>query len=979
MSNYHSIIRNYGEPQSNFNAELAIKALSYKQDRYDSNAAKIQETLANYGNIDFARPEDRDNFYNKINNHIQNIEGLKGADLSNSSITSSITAHISKALDQDTLKQVGQTQQIRQFQQGLSELQKKNPDAITQTNYQDALIQAGYDKYMSEESDDLRNLNYTPFVDPTEDILGRIKKLKDVMGKQVIELPDRNSPTGFSEVTTDNMTVAQWMQYMPQLITQQNRDQFAINGRTAFGHSDEEAVKALDIAKETNLAPEKERLKKNQTILDDPTADEHSKEQAEKAIEASNNRILEINDYYARIPKNATAIGSYMEEQNLVENLARMIGSDPSIKFTQEKAYLARLKEQQAAAATNALGINRFTATELGADTTGSINLQKTHQEAKVEAQQQWKGRVNTLYDSFDDTTKKLIQDAQSVIKTNNPTFSDTEALHEAVLKHTTNPEVRTELMRMKDTQDRFIQAEAKALKKTSQDIFNSNYKEIYEAVAIEKHKMTIGRVPVKEYLISKGVNDSEDFLAFINSEKGTEFRAAISTNFLLSNMQDTLGGGINNIGKALTTDGKIGRLSNEDLFFFNQTAEILGETGLKFTDVFDIEDASFITNRLLPFGQSEVRDGESGMWRRSGVKLKEEDFLENIGDFQEVVFISLKEGAENNKVGQAIIKTLENREFSRPTPFNIQIGRDRTFYDDKTIRNTMSFSENRKRYEENLNANSVAIQGRNMVTVTLPGTQKEAQADPVYKEFESLMSLPTAQGGRFEINLSQPVRVTENLATGNVVISQFQSFASAKILDSTGIPQTGQDNKIEVSREDFNRLAPNVASQVELSQADQRIKFDRDKTVTSPYMSFIPTNNEQKMREHAMFVGEPNLAPYISKEGTISQIKNTLPEMYLPQANAKYRTAFDKALQNPNQFRAEMVSQGQYSYVSIKALGEEVYQIPTSDFDSTQIERLIYGTPQVFLGMALDFIATDLKNEQLDSFNKLQKVLEKI
>jgi hypothetical protein len=167
MANYHSIIHNYGRPQSNFNQELALQALSYKQGRYDANAAKIQETLNAYGDIELARPEDREYLYERLNRLVNNINGLSTADLSSTNVTSGIMGHISKALDENVLKQIQNTQKIKSFQSQVQEIKKSKPDQYSDVNYQVALMKSGYVDYINGNTDDLGDISYTPHVDVT--------------------------------------------------------------------------------------------------------------------------------------------------------------------------------------------------------------------------------------------------------------------------------------------------------------------------------------------------------------------------------------------------------------------------------------------------------------------------------------------------------------------------------------------------------------------------------------------------------------------------------------------------------------------------------------------------------------------------------------------------------------------------------------------------------------------------------------------
>src|SRR5699024_2033795 len=99
MASAYGIVHNYGEPQSLFDAELALQALSYKQQKFDANELKVKQALAQYGvqASQLARPQDREYMYDKVTSLIDNINGLRTADFSSSNVTEGIIGHIGQA------------------------------------------------------------------------------------------------------------------------------------------------------------------------------------------------------------------------------------------------------------------------------------------------------------------------------------------------------------------------------------------------------------------------------------------------------------------------------------------------------------------------------------------------------------------------------------------------------------------------------------------------------------------------------------------------------------------------------------------------------------------------------------------------------------------------------------------------------------------------------------------------------------------
>src|SRR5690606_26548484 len=128
MASAYGIIHNYGEPQSTFDAGLALQALQYKQQKYDANAIKIEQTLNQFGiqMNQLVRPEDREHLYQKVNKLVNSIQGLHGADLGKRGVTQGIIGHISQALDERTITQLGNSAKIRNFQSQVQAAQESD-------------------------------------------------------------------------------------------------------------------------------------------------------------------------------------------------------------------------------------------------------------------------------------------------------------------------------------------------------------------------------------------------------------------------------------------------------------------------------------------------------------------------------------------------------------------------------------------------------------------------------------------------------------------------------------------------------------------------------------------------------------------------------------------------------------------------------------------------------------------------------------
>lgn len=166
MANYHSIIRNWGEAESTFDTQLALGALEYKQQKYDANSSKIQETLNNYGNIGLLRDEEKQKLYNNLSQMVGTIEGVNGLDLSSNKITNTIMAEISKTIDEDLIKHHSLYKNKQKFDEVVSKKQSDGKGGYDERNVRYAEHFSGYEAYIRGEADSFSGLEYLEYADP---------------------------------------------------------------------------------------------------------------------------------------------------------------------------------------------------------------------------------------------------------------------------------------------------------------------------------------------------------------------------------------------------------------------------------------------------------------------------------------------------------------------------------------------------------------------------------------------------------------------------------------------------------------------------------------------------------------------------------------------------------------------------------------------------------------------------------------------
>lgn len=170
MANAYSTIRRYNQPQSSVQGELISTVLATKQGKFDVNMSQVNEALQQVSSIDLIRDRDKVKLYENLKGLITTLDNTDDLDFSTGGLGSEIATYVSKALDSDILTQAGNTIAIRNYQGQVNEIKNKKPDLYAQQNDWFATSQAGLTQYLQGDTDNLGNLNYTPYTDYNKEI-----------------------------------------------------------------------------------------------------------------------------------------------------------------------------------------------------------------------------------------------------------------------------------------------------------------------------------------------------------------------------------------------------------------------------------------------------------------------------------------------------------------------------------------------------------------------------------------------------------------------------------------------------------------------------------------------------------------------------------------------------------------------------------------------------------------------------------------
>lgn len=346
MANYLSQPYEVLQPTSNINVNLTQQVLALKQGTYDFNKSKIQQTLDSFSQeqLDLLRPEDQAYAANKITQLTNQLNKSGSRDLSQGFIADDILNTVrGVANDPIVLNAIENTQKYRNFQSQVQKIQEKNPELYSDTNYSYALNQGGFEDYMAGNTDKIGNLQYSNFVDVTSTALKKVKELKDLRGKQVIETPDPQNPGQTIKRSIEGLTDQEIFQYIPNLLSSQENQQLTINGWSKYGGNLELAKSNLDSYKTETVSNIDENIENARAIINNSAVSSEDKKRAQAKL-ASYEKQKEqfITEVDSIDVNNAAAIGGVLERNSWKAALATMAKSEWSQELEKDEYYFAK-------------------------------------------------------------------------------------------------------------------------------------------------------------------------------------------------------------------------------------------------------------------------------------------------------------------------------------------------------------------------------------------------------------------------------------------------------------------------------------------------------------------------------------------------------------------------------------------------------------------------------------------------------------
>ena len=165
---------------------IDFQVLNTLQTRYDANKAIVDQTIAQYEMLKGLRSEDNEYIANKVAEVKSQIDSYGNLRFEHRSTVDSLSKVLQNVIKDPIVRDAVQSKAVYDsFNAEVSELKKKDPSKYNDANYAFSLYQGGFEEYKAGKSKKLNNLSYIPYTDLNEEVLKKLKTVKDIKGKIV--------------------------------------------------------------------------------------------------------------------------------------------------------------------------------------------------------------------------------------------------------------------------------------------------------------------------------------------------------------------------------------------------------------------------------------------------------------------------------------------------------------------------------------------------------------------------------------------------------------------------------------------------------------------------------------------------------------------------------------------------------------------------------------------------------------------------
>ena len=927
MANYQSVpaqYANYVDPIDNDRLE---KTLKLKDAKYKQNMMQVAGAIQSVASIDLLRDQDKMHLYNNLKNVLQTVDDSDNIDFSNGLVGSELQMYISSAIDKDVLKNAGIAQKYKGFQTQMQEKQAKGDGSFSQINYQDAMIQSGFEGYMQGENDNVNSFNYTDYIDVDSKMFKRAKEIKDLYPKSPVKIPDPNNPGRMINREVSQLSQPEWQAFLQMGMSEQDRAQLAINGRVRYDYN--------DMAAQMDVQPQRQEIEKSydsaiQTAQSKLSgADDATKQKVNEAVEQLQGQRKAALTKFDGNSQTAGQIGGRLLEEQLITGLASTMARDTFLGYTKDDAYFAQGKAEKLldpndpfTMDANLDGIQDYNVTTRPTQTPEGLgNIVDNYDTQYKNEKDGFSSMTSEIYNSLPDneTTQALKTEVRENYKRENgkePT--ELQLQREVVLKSVDALPLkqRKDYLASQDRVAAFQEQIGSAQKEASNRMFlqgaGTMYEEFVSDTFGEKDIIMFDggkQTTFSSYLAKQGIDSQEKFNRFLASDsqaskkfKGNfQLQSLDMEDFRTINPYYRQGGGPRRGG--LSIGSKIG-LDKSSIRNLRESFSNM-ETGEKFDDVFQVNGSD----------------------------------------------LTIKKQAEESSFVSIMDKTLKE-DISGRGPF----GSDRTVQNEGSLKSILSGDKYKDAYEQALGLQSIKNPGMNTITVQGKNGTKTVPLRQEIIQFMSVNGTPEL----FDDKL--PLSITKDPASGDILAYQNREDKSK-----------GDNGYLWGSRVVSARIsATDLSGMTELNKVvnmnEERGKIDYLQNIQSkvPKISYPETTMRFASDLNDSFPGNSAIRNLADKKSVLDHLTNNHVRLAQSNIYPEYAATVKEVLRNSNRFSLEMDSYNGRGSVKVMMKSKNGQKVEIDNVDVTgrfsegQFTDLYYGVPQVFLSLALDRAAAE-------------------
>lgn len=566
MANYQSIPARFNKVKSRINHRRISSIIRDKQNTIDSNFGIMSESVDKVLGTDFANPEDSEMLKNKVSDVLNVLDSTDSIQFDSKKARFTIQDALNKvSRDPEVLKEIANTKKIRSYQ---SSVQKAIEDGTyNEVNDMYSRSVAGLSDYMKSSDEgrnkNLGNLHYTPYYDYKKEGFEIFNEIQKNSNKEITKLvPDSNVPGKYNEITYRPLTANQVRQMTYNQMSSKAKMQMGIEGSALFNFTDKNAQSIIE-SKVDNLVLQKNKkeeelsLKLNNNEGLSPSQISSIEEQIKNSNSFYDSKISQYN---SMMTKSALEIGVETQSEEFLNFLIPdNYGKERLTGVEADEAYFKNMKLQESLNKANKAGkgkINRPNFIDRNEDGVADI----TTKEDFTPLEKEKEALIDLEYKSMTDSKLKANQFASNLYNgnTENPITPEQRAqidkieenykkeLQEQGITITDdfifNKEVYKRAVNSGTIEPDEFYSEAIDKAEAKINTYNKRYNESVnlwqELKAEDAYKQILNsdsleiideqgnNVNLKNKLANEGIKSSEDFLKYLNSDKGRTVKA---------------------------------------------------------------------------------------------------------------------------------------------------------------------------------------------------------------------------------------------------------------------------------------------------------------------------------------------------------------------------------------------------------------------------------------------------------------------